>query len=261
MLVDQIADVVHVSFGEDPAVVDQQDVRRHRLDLVQDVARHDDALAGAGPLADQADRLAARDRVHPPQRLVEDQQLRVVDDRLRELHALAHPFAVGADLLVRGVEEIDDSERAPRGLGRLGVAEAVEPDERADPLQPGHAVVERVLLGAESDLEKEMRVAPDRLAEDGDAAFARAKLTGDQLHERRLAGAVRAEQTGHAGRHADRHVVEADDLPVPLRDVVRRDDGRAHVTTSTPRTRRSSTEIDTTTSPTMTSSETDHGVS
>ena len=57
VLVDQIADLVDVALGEDPAVVDQQDVRRHRLDLVQDVARDDDALAGARPVADQADRL------------------------------------------------------------------------------------------------------------------------------------------------------------------------------------------------------------
>ena len=49
MLVDQVADLVDVALGEDPAVVDQQDVRRHRLDLVQDVARDDDALAGAAP--------------------------------------------------------------------------------------------------------------------------------------------------------------------------------------------------------------------
>ena len=45
-------------------------------------------------------------------------------------------------------------------------------------------------------------------------------------------------------------VVQADDLAVPLRDVVGREDGGvAHGTTSTPRTRRSSTEIDTTTRP------------
>ena len=59
MRVDQVADLVDVAFGEDPAVVDQQDVRRHRLDLVEDVARDDDALAGARPVLDQADGLAA----------------------------------------------------------------------------------------------------------------------------------------------------------------------------------------------------------
>ena len=58
----------------------------------------------------------------------------------------------------------------------------------------------------------------------------------------------------------DADVVQADDLPVPLRHVLGGDDGLAHVTTSTPRTRRSSTEIDNATRPRMTMSETGHGV-
>ena len=33
MLVDELADAVHVPFGEHPALVEQQDVSRHRLDL------------------------------------------------------------------------------------------------------------------------------------------------------------------------------------------------------------------------------------
>ena len=50
MLVDQVADLVHIAFGEDPSLVDEQDVRRHRLDLVQDVTRHDDAAPARGPI-------------------------------------------------------------------------------------------------------------------------------------------------------------------------------------------------------------------
>ena len=64
-------------------------------------------LPAAAPVANQPDRLAAAERVHARQRLVEDQQLRIVDDRLRELDALAHALAVGADLLVGGVHQID----------------------------------------------------------------------------------------------------------------------------------------------------------
>ncbi len=110
--VDQVANLMNVALGQDAAVVDQQDVRRHRLDLVQDVARDDDALARAAPVLDQPDRAAARERIHAGERLVENQQLRLVDDRLRELHALAHALAVGADLLVRRVEQIDAGQRA-----------------------------------------------------------------------------------------------------------------------------------------------------
>ena len=45
--------------------------------------------------------LRRRDRIHARQRLVEDEQFRIVDERLRHLDALAHALAVGADLLVR----------------------------------------------------------------------------------------------------------------------------------------------------------------
>ena len=207
------------------------------------------ALAGAGPVADHPDGLAPPERVHARERLVEDQQLGIVDERLRQLDALAHALAVGADLLVGRLHQVDAPSARPRRVVGLLLREAVEADQRRDPLEPGHPLVERVLLGAEPDLEVELRVAPDRLAEHLDRPLARLQLTGDQLHERRLAGAVRAEQAGDARRHVDADVVQADDLAVPLRDVLGGDDRRAHVTTSTPRTRRSSTEIDTTIKP------------
>ena len=63
MLVDELANLVDVALGEDPAVVDQQDGRGHRLDLVQDVARHDDVLAGARPVLDHADGATPGERV------------------------------------------------------------------------------------------------------------------------------------------------------------------------------------------------------
>ena len=64
--------------------------------------------------------------IHAAQRLVEDQHLGIVRDGLRHLDALTHPLAVGADLLVRRVHQIDRFERAPRGRrGRIGL-EAVQ---------------------------------------------------------------------------------------------------------------------------------------
>ena len=122
MLVDELTNLVHVALREDAALVDQQDVRGHRFDFVQDVARHDDALALAAPLLDHPDRLAAHDRIHPRERLVEHNQLRVVHERLRHLHALTHALAVGADLLV------------PDGIGQLDELQRAR--ERADPPRP-----------------------------------------------------------------------------------------------------------------------------
>ena len=221
MLVDEIANLVDVALGEDPSLVDQQDVRRHRLDLVQDVARDDDALAGAAPVLDHADRLAPRDRIHARQRLVEDQQLRIVRERLRHLDPLAHALAVGADLLVGRLGELDvlDRARAPSPrASRLG--DAVQTHERRHPFKAGHPIVEGVLLGTEADAVVQAGFCQIGSPRTRDAAFARLELPGDELHERRLARAVRPEQAGDAGRDRDRDVVQADDLAVPLRQVI-----------------------------------------
>ena len=124
-------------------------MRGHRLDLVQDVARDDHALAGAGPVANQADGPAAGERIHSRERLIEDEQRRIVHDCLRQLDPLAHPLAVGADLLVRGIHQLDRRHRPAGRLVRFFLAEAVEPDQRGDPFEAGHPLVEGVLLRAE----------------------------------------------------------------------------------------------------------------
>ena len=89
-----------------------------------------------GPVAEQPNRLAPRERIHPGQRLVEDEQLGLVRNRLRELDALAHAFAVGADALVGGVLQIDLLERRHRRVGGLAIAEAVQAQQRRHPFVP-----------------------------------------------------------------------------------------------------------------------------
>ena len=128
---------MHVAFGEDPAVVDQQDVRRHRLDLVQDVARDEDALArrGAQSLIRRMV-LRAHQRIHAGQRLVENQQLGIVHQRLRQLDALPHALAVGADLLVGGVHQIDRARaRAARRASASRRSRPFSAHQRRDPFE------------------------------------------------------------------------------------------------------------------------------
>ena len=72
----------------------------------------------------------------------------------------------------------------------------------------------------------ERRVVPDRLAQHADRALARPQLAGRQLQQRRLAGAVGPEQTGHAGADRERQLVDADDVAVPLRNFVEGNDRR-----------------------------------
>ena len=50
MFVNELTDLVNVSLGNDASVIDEENVRRHRLDFMKDVARHQDAPAGTAML-------------------------------------------------------------------------------------------------------------------------------------------------------------------------------------------------------------------
>ena len=52
MLVDEFANLVDVPFRDDAAVADEEDIRRHRLDFVQDMTRHENALPRSAPFLD-----------------------------------------------------------------------------------------------------------------------------------------------------------------------------------------------------------------
>ncbi len=65
----------------------------------------------------------ARGGVGAGEGLVEEQHVRVVDDGLRELRALAHAAAVAADLAVHGVGQAEALERVLGALLRDSSAE------------------------------------------------------------------------------------------------------------------------------------------
>src|SRR5262249_17872531 len=141
------------------------------------------------------------------ERLVENQELGIVGQRLSKFDALTHALTVGADLLVRGIREIDEVERTSGRLAGLRFLEAVETGERGGPFHPGPCLVQRVLAGAETDAEVQRRISPDWFTQNGDGAFAGRQLPGNDLHEGGLASAVRAKQSGDARRQLQCDVV------------------------------------------------------
>ena len=104
--------------------------------------------------------------------------------------------------------------------------QAAQSGAGVDEIPAGHPFVEGVLLRAEADRAIEGGIVPDRLAEHANCSLAGAKLAGRQLQQRRLAGAVGAEQPGDAGADFERQLVDADDVAVPLGNFVEVDDGR-----------------------------------
>ena len=192
-------------------------------------------------LLHEVDHAPAVHRVEPGHRLVEQQHLGLVGDRLRDLDALPHALAVAADLAVLRVQRARPVERRQRALLALGLLEAGQPQQARHELQAREVLPERVRLRAEADAVEDLGRAPGRAAQQPHLALAGRELARRELQERRLAGAVRAQQAGDARRHRGGHVVERDDRSVPARGADeldgRRDGGAVLIARSPPRAR------------------------
>src|SRR2546427_5747051 len=84
MLVDERADRVDVARRDRLAVVNQDDVVRDPLDLIQDVGRHEHVATVAGEVGDRPEDVDTARGVRTRQGLVQDQDLRVVGEGLRQ---------------------------------------------------------------------------------------------------------------------------------------------------------------------------------
>ncbi len=91
------ADGADVAGGSQLAVDHGDDPLRHPLDLLEHVRRDDDGSAAVGKLVKQADQVGALDRVCAVEGLVEDEDLRLVDEGGCHLGPLPHALRVPAD--------------------------------------------------------------------------------------------------------------------------------------------------------------------
>src|SRR5581483_782323 len=144
----------------------------------------------AQPLEQQPYRAPA-DGIERGRRLVEQQQPWTADERLRDSEPLRHPLRHAVDAPVRGLRQRDELEQ-PRPLGRA-------PRRRREALVQLEDLVGRVPAGEAKELREVAERCPRRsracpCARDLRAAARRAHEPGCDLHERRLARAVRAEQ-------------------------------------------------------------------
>jgi hypothetical protein len=185
---------------------------------VEDVRRDEHGAALLAEVVDQLDDLAAPRRVEAVQRLVEEQDARLVGERLCELDALAHALREAAHAPLGDVEQPDPVERGLRRRVRIG--DAPQARHRHDHLARGEERPEGVAVGDDPDLAEDRRVAADVTAEQPHLAAARRGEARAELERRRLAGAVVAEQARHAGAERERDVRDGHPVAVPLRDAV-----------------------------------------
>jgi hypothetical protein len=186
---------------------------------------HDDVQRDVGEQVVKAHALLG---VEAGGRLVDDDEARVAEQRLRDAEALPHPAREAAELLLADGEEVDALEQCAHRLApRLRIDDALQARE----------VVEQVLGGdARVDAEVLRQVAEDAahcvlvaqhvdVAAAVDADQARAAGVGllqrrERSHQRRLAGTVGAQQSEHSGRDRERHAVErADAVGIGLGEI------------------------------------------
>src|ERR1044071_2264300 len=99
-------------------------------------------------LLEERDYLGTRERIESVQRLVEDEDIRVVRDGLREPGALPHPFAVASDFPIGGVEQSDALKRSFGSLAGVTPAVSVNGQQRADELEARYTWREGIELTA-----------------------------------------------------------------------------------------------------------------
>src|SRR5207253_694911 len=175
------------------------------------------------------EKLAARERVERRDGLVEEQKLRPLRERerQRDLRLLTTRERAGLPPQWK-------AEPAEALSRELVVPPRVERGAELQQLAEPEAAIERMILRDEADPRQHLaRLLARRGPEDENPALARLAQTDRELQQRRLAGAVRAdERRDRPGRNRKRAVAERPERVVPLAERARLERGEAHAASS-----------------------------
>ena len=146
-------------------------------------------------LAEQLAQLDAGPRVEARRRLVEEQDLGIVDEGVGEAQPLLHAARQGLDVLVALVAEVDELEEVADHPSPPGGRDPVAAGEEVEVLPDLHVVVDP------EDVRHEAEDAPDLVGVPGDGeagdlglAARRPQQRGEDAQRGRLAGAVGPDQ-------------------------------------------------------------------
>ena len=215
-----------------PSLVDQYDVRRHALDLMQHVRRDDDVMpVHLVQVGHQVHQVPPGHRIGPGQGLVQQQQLRIVEHGAGHLDALNHPFAVAAHLTVRGGFHSENAQHLFDPVGQDRPGHAVHPAGEAEVLPPAKVEWQEVVVRAETDVPEQGGISPRPLTQYGKITDLGTYRPGDDLEECALSRAVRTDDAGDALPDIHAEIVERDDLAIPLRYAMGLDHDIVHLPT------------------------------
>ena len=217
------------AFDDDLAAADDRDALGEPVGFFEVVRREQDreALLLREPL-DLDPHRGPRLRVEPGGRLVEEEHLRLVDETGRDVEAALHPAGVAARDAVGGVAQSDELEQLVDPLAQRGAAHRVDPALEHQVLAPGGLPVDaRILRDVTGCTAHAVRMAHDVFTGDGRASGVGLRERRERTNGRRLAGAVRAEETEDlAVAYGERDAVKRLHVLVALAEVL--GDDRVH---------------------------------
>ena len=215
-----LAQTVERTLIQQAAGRDDADDRRHLLDLGKDMRADDHRDA---PFAAQThDHLAHLDhglRVQPVRRLVQQQELRLRDQRHRDAQPLLHPQRVVPRLLALMAGQTDLPQN--RGRGRTRQIQVI--GHHTAIIQTAQPWVEARPLDHRTDPARLQPVPATHLLTQHPHIAARGRgQPKQQLHRRGLARTIRPQQTIHAmRRHVQIQPVHREKIPIPLHQPAR----------------------------------------
>lgn len=190
--------------AQQPSLGQEQQLACHILHVRHDVRRDDHDLL-QGDLRDEIAHRDALPRVQPGRRLIEDENVRLVQNGLRQQQALLHAAGEAADRLAAHVGQADRAERPVDALQRPRARHAAQRGHVQQEALRRKARIERLLLGHIAHTAAEGRAErADLRAVEADLSRRLAQVPGQDIHERALACAVRPEQAVDAARQLGR---------------------------------------------------------
>src|SRR5262249_27847707 len=179
LLLGQLGDA---TLADDLAAVEDDAAVADQFHLAQKVRVEEDRRAPAAQLVEDLADLAAADRIDAVGRLVEEDHVGVVYQRLGDAHALFHALGIGLDLVVHAALEADHVEDLADALllqtgGHLQQA-AVEVEQAGGGVILGEAVVLGQIADAPADGD-----GTDRLVEQGGGALGRLEDAQEDLDQ------------------------------------------------------------------------------
>jgi hypothetical protein len=222
------------------AAIEEHDAVAERLGLMHLMGREEDRCAAGVNLLERRDKSSRVDRIETGEGLVEDEKLRLVHHRRRELHLLLHALGKLLAALREHARQLEPLEPFRGAAASLAGREPLETADVAKELPDLHLPVEPTLLGQVADAVLR--------GERGRAEHLERALVGmDDRHDHpdggALAGAVGAEQSAQrAARDVEVESAHGDLRPEALGDAADPDRagrvGRGHGSGSRRRRRR-----------------------